>query len=170
MSLFRYGSLALKAARARFASRPFSQEDGSYYNYFYPFRPPLGESRTELKAPATLAGWCFLFWCSITALEYRSFGLIEEWHAAQVSCKVMGMTHSCLLLLVPLNNVFCLFQISTVYLLGLPELVKICNLISGLVHSFLHLLSRQFTPRISLDMPGQLTKHHHSITDPALST
>eukprot|EP00435_Cladocopium_sp_Y103_P031438 s345_g7.t6 len=26
------------------------EDDGSYYNYFYPFRPPLGESRSELKA------------------------------------------------------------------------------------------------------------------------
>ena len=26
------------------------EDESQYYNYFYPFRPPLGESRSELKA------------------------------------------------------------------------------------------------------------------------
>ncbi|CAE7627223.1 CPK4 [Symbiodinium pilosum] len=31
-------------------AKPEDDDPSCYYNYFYPFRPPLGESRTELKA------------------------------------------------------------------------------------------------------------------------
>lgn len=47
-----YALLCTRPRRLRDSpeTEPCNEEDGSYYNYFYPFRPPLGESRTELKA------------------------------------------------------------------------------------------------------------------------
>lgn len=47
-----YALLCTRPRRLRDSpeTEPSNEDDGSYYNYFYPFRPPLGESRSELKA------------------------------------------------------------------------------------------------------------------------
>lgn len=48
-----YALLCTRPRRLRDSPEETSKpedDDGAYYNYFYPFRPPLGESRPELKA------------------------------------------------------------------------------------------------------------------------